>query len=192
VARSTGLPSRASPYSLADAFRLPSLVTLTRLPLAIAFPWAVASPPVALSVLGLAAASDVLDGWLARRRAEATPTGGLLDAITDKIFVLTVVVTLAARGLLSPLEVVLLGARDLGELPLVLRLAVLHRLGTREPRGSNLGGKLATTLQFVAVVVAVVGLPHRAAWIAATAAVGVIAAGSYWVRELRGERASPG
>jgi phosphatidylglycerophosphate synthase len=143
-------------------------------------------------ILALAAASDVLDGWLARRRAEATPTGGLLDAVMDKVFVLVVVLSLVGRGLLSPIEVLLLGARDLGELPLVVYLGLRRRLGTRAPRGANAGGKLATVLQFLVVAVAILELPYRGVWIGVAGGAGLVAAVGYWVREVGGERESGG
>ncbi|MGH7584599.1 MAG: CDP-alcohol phosphatidyltransferase family protein, partial [Gemmatimonadales bacterium] len=52
--------TRLVPFSIADA------ITTMRIPLAIIFPL-VPSAPVRLTVLALAAATDLGDGWVARR-----------------------------------------------------------------------------------------------------------------------------
>ncbi|MBS2018843.1 MAG: CDP-alcohol phosphatidyltransferase family protein [Deltaproteobacteria bacterium] len=78
-----------STYSARDLVRVPGLLSLSRLPLAVAFGFTVVSqPPLALTFLALAGLSDVLDGWYARRYGQATRTGAVLDAIVDKVFVL--------------------------------------------------------------------------------------------------------
>ena len=64
--------------------------------------------------------SDVLDGWYARHFRQVTPTGCVVDPITDKLFVLTIAITLVTTAKLSVGAVVLLSTRELGELPLVL------------------------------------------------------------------------
>src|SRR5436190_966123 len=104
-------------------FSLPGLLSLVRLPLAAAFPFALASPPAAAAVLVAAGLSDVLDGWYARRSGQVTPTGAILDPAMDKVFVATVGVTLLARGGLTLPQVLLLLARDALELPLVVWFA---------------------------------------------------------------------
>ena len=55
-------------------------------------------------MLVLAAVSDVLDGYIARRGGQVTPTGAALDPITDKLFVLTIAITLVVTGHLSLFE----------------------------------------------------------------------------------------
>ena len=40
---------------------------------------------VALAILLLSLASDVLDGWLARRRGQVSPLGAFLDPVADKL-----------------------------------------------------------------------------------------------------------
>jgi phosphatidylglycerophosphate synthase len=58
------------------------------------------APLAAALVLALAVASDVADGRLARRRAEASPLGGLLDHGVDAAFVSAGSAALAAEGAL--------------------------------------------------------------------------------------------
>jgi cardiolipin synthase len=66
--------------------------------------------PLALLLVMVAAFSDVLDGWLARRFNWQTRIGGWLDPLADKLLLVTLFVTLAWLGL-SPvwLTAVVLG-----------------------------------------------------------------------------------
>ncbi|MEO6575015.1 MAG: CDP-alcohol phosphatidyltransferase family protein, partial [Polyangiaceae bacterium] len=169
-------------YRAKDALLVPGLLSLVRVPLALAFPFAVSRPWLAFVVLLLAGGSDVLDGWIARKFDQATPTGAALDPITDKIFVTSVVFTLFAHGWLSLLGVVLLSIREIGELPLVMWFAVSR--SARKNRASeakaNIPGKLATVLQFVTVAIAVLHGTFREVALIVTAIAGGLAAISYW------------
>ena len=53
---------------------------------------------VAAGVYALAATSDFLDGWLARKRNEITVLGKLLDPIADKVLACTLLIMEAANG----------------------------------------------------------------------------------------------
>lgn len=148
----------------------------------------VGQPFVALVVLVAAALSDVLDGWVARRYQMVTATGTALDPITDKLFVLTVALTLVFHRNLSPLAVVLLSTREIGELPLVIWLASnrgARAARTRQATANGLG-KLATALQFVAVAWALFRAPRLNVWLWVAASVGTVAALNYWRRAIRG------
>ena len=174
-------------YRARDLWRVPGLLSLARVPLALAFVAALRHPPLELVILALAAITDVADGWWARRFNLVSATGAVVDPITDKLFVLTVVATLLATDRLSLLDVTLLASREIGELPLVVWWAVSsrrRRARVAQPM-ANVPGKVATSLQFVAVSLALFQSGHtrQAVWLAALA--GVAAAASYWVRELR-------
>lgn len=170
-----------------DLLNVPGLISLSRVPLAIAFPFALGHGAWALVVLATSAATDVLDGWYARRHGLVTATGAVLDGVTDKIFAIAVLASLLVSGGMTPVEVVLLGTRELLELPLVLRIALSRRARARRiQRAANVAGKLTTVLQFAAVLVILLDAPHRAAWIYATALAGAAAAVLYAVRELSG------
>jgi CDP-diacylglycerol--glycerol-3-phosphate 3-phosphatidyltransferase/cardiolipin synthase len=173
-------------YRARDLVRVPGLLSLSRLPLAVAFPLVVSRPLAALSVLVVAGLSDVLDGWYARRHGQVTPTGAVVDPVTDKIFVLTVAVTLVLTRHLTIASVLLLSTRELGELPLVLWLAFSRhaRLARAGNPTANLAGKTATALQFVTVTFALFRDPLTPFWVAATAGAGVVAAAAYWRRAL--------
>jgi CDP-diacylglycerol--glycerol-3-phosphate 3-phosphatidyltransferase/cardiolipin synthase len=158
--------------------------------LAACFPLVVDVPLVAFAVLVLAGVSDVLDGWVARRYGLVTATGAALDPITDKLFVLTVAVTLVSSGHLSLGEVLLLSTREIGELPLVAWLSLSRRArqARTEQEMANVPGKLATLLQFLTVGWALFHQPRLDLWIGATAIAGTAAALSYWTRALRATR----
>ena len=55
----------------------------------------------AVAIFVVAAASDRLDGWLARRAAQVTDVGKILDPIADKALMGGALVTLSALGELS-------------------------------------------------------------------------------------------
>jgi cardiolipin synthase len=183
------IDSRGAPmsrYLARDLLRVPGLLSLLRIPLAASFPFVAGEPLAALAVLAAAGITDVLDGWYARRFGQVTPTGCAIDPITDKLFVLTVASTLVARDQLSIGAVVLLSTRELGELPLVLWLALNSRAraAMAEHPAANVPGKIATVLQFTAVSAVLLEAPSGPVWVIATAAAGVYAALAYWKRAL--------
>lgn len=173
-------------YRAADAVNVPSLISWARVPLAATFPFVVDQPQSALALLMAAGTSDVLDGWLARRTHHVTPMGAVIDPITDKLFVLTVVGTLIATNRLPLSSVLLLSTREIGEAPLVMWYAFSRRMRRArvETPMANWTGKAATTLQFATVALALVGSKLTKPLLYATAAAGVLAAGSYLARAL--------
>ncbi len=176
------MPAR---YRIRDAARVPGLLSLLRVPLAMAFPFAV-RPEAALAVLVIAGLSDVLDGWYARRFHQVTPTGAVLDPLTDKLFVATVALTLVLRDRLPIYAVLLLATRDLLELPLVAWIAwsARARRVRAESAAANAPGKLATAFQFACVASAVFAWKSASGWAVAAAVAGAVAAALYWRRAL--------
>lgn len=69
--------------------------------------WAIVADQkvVALVLFALAAASDALDGAIARRSRDAGPRGALLDPLADKILVVGTLVALTAVGTGWPVTV---------------------------------------------------------------------------------------
>jgi cardiolipin synthase len=87
-----------------------NLASLSRVPLALLFALEPAVG-VRLAALAAAAATDLLDGWLARRRGRSR-LGAWMDPVADKIFMLTAFAVLGASGALSWLEVAGVLLRD--------------------------------------------------------------------------------
>jgi cardiolipin synthase (CMP-forming) len=161
-------------------------LSLARVPLAVAFPLA-PSANAAFAILIASGVTDVLDGWYARRFGQVTAAGAVVDPITDKIFVATVVVTLLVRAKLTWWALILMGTREIGELPLVAWLAFsleARRARTEQP-SANIPGKLATALQFGTVSLVLLGAPYVVYAVIATAVMGTIAAVAYWRKFLR-------
>ena len=166
---------------------VPTILSLARIPLAALFPIVVGEPVLSLLVLVLAALSDVLDGWYARTKGQVTAAGAVIDPITDKIFVLTVAVTLVWTERLTGIEMLLLSTREIGELPLVLWLGASRdaRRARAKTGSANLPGKIATALQFAAITAALFSAAYLDVLVWATAFAGILAAISYWLRAIR-------
>jgi phosphatidylglycerophosphate synthase len=171
----------------ADLLRVPTLLSLSRVPLGVAFFAVVDRPAAALGVIALSAATDVLDGWAARRMKQVTVTGTIVDPLTDKWFVACVIGALVARDRLPPLGVVLLLTRELAELPLAIRemrRKQEHLRYVDKPIALR-AGKVATVLQFAAIGTAALGATvARDALLVATAFAGAVAGVAYWRRTL--------
>jgi CDP-diacylglycerol--glycerol-3-phosphate 3-phosphatidyltransferase/cardiolipin synthase len=173
-------------YRLADLLLLPNVLSALRLPLAVAFPFVVANARAALAVLIAAALTDVLDGWLARRRGQVTAMGAVVDPIADKVFALTVVITLLVRHEMPTWALPALLSREILEAPLVawVLLSQSFRGARKAAARSNIPGKLATTVQFVAVLSAIAAPELLEVSLVGAAVAGVLAGVSYWHREL--------
>jgi len=83
---------------------LPNTITFSRLILTVAFvivvSWKSATHyGIGLALFSIAAISDFLDGWLARKMGLVTPLGKLMDPLVDKILVCTAFVFFTAKGL---------------------------------------------------------------------------------------------
>lgn len=84
------------------AVNLPNAITLSRLVLTAVFVIAVGFPgnpgyAIALVTFSVAAATDWLDGYLARKMGLVTPLGKLLDPLADKILVCAAFVFFSAQ-----------------------------------------------------------------------------------------------
>jgi len=90
---------------------VPNALSAARLGAAVALPCSTVVwwPPLIIA----AAASDALDGYIARRFNASSWQGGLLDAVADKAFTLSVLVTFAATDRLAWWHLPLLVGRDI-------------------------------------------------------------------------------
>jgi phosphatidylglycerophosphate synthase len=110
-------------------------LTLLRLLAAPLFAAAVTagSPRLAVALFALAVATDLTDGWVARRFGETSPHGALIDHAVDAVFVTTGAAALAAAGVLPVLLPVLIACAFL-QYAVDSRLTAAHGL-----RASALG-----------------------------------------------------
>jgi CDP-diacylglycerol---glycerol-3-phosphate 3-phosphatidyltransferase len=96
---------------------LPNSITLSRLVLTAVFVAgsafeSTAGHWIALVSFVIAAISDFVDGWLARKMGLVTPMGKLLDPLADKILVGAAFVYLSAEGLCPVWVTVMILARE--------------------------------------------------------------------------------
>ena len=165
---------------------LPNLLSLSRLPLGGLF-WVTLGPTptdavLPLGVMALAAATDVLDGTIARRRGLSTAgMGSWLDPICDKLFVGAVLVALYFECGVPLWLLTMIVARELIQLPMVVVYRVFPTLRhwlRYDFRASHLG-KAATIIQFLAIGSLVMGWPaaYPLAW--GAFGVGVVALVDY-------------
>ena len=96
---------------------LPNLLTFSRLLLIPIFVLLFSQPTperslAAATVFGIAAITDLLDGYLARRRSEVTRLGRLLDPIADKLLVISGLILLVEFQRVSAIVAILMIARE--------------------------------------------------------------------------------
>lgn len=150
---------------------LPNLISVSRLVLAFGF--VQATTGVRVGLVGAAAATDFLDGWLARRVGATTRWGALIDPIADRFFVLVAIATLLFDGVVSTVGYFVFISRDLMTAVGFLVARAVTWLRPVEFK-ARLAGKVVTVLQLVALLVLIV----RPAW--ATPLIVAIAAASAW------------
>jgi CDP-diacylglycerol--glycerol-3-phosphate 3-phosphatidyltransferase len=108
---------------------------------------------LAAAIFIVGAATDGLDGYLARRYDSTTRTGIWLDPLADKILVSVPVITLAALGDFPVWGAAILVAR---ELAISLLRVVLGLRGTSMP--ASRAAKVKTTLQLLAITLYILPL----------------------------------
>lgn len=126
---------------------------------------------LAAGIFAVAAISDRLDGYLARRYDDVTDLGILLDPIADKALMMGALISLAWLGDLPWWVAVVIGVRELGIT--VLRFSLLRDRVLPASRG----GKIKTVVQSVAIGLFVLPIQHApdavlvGAWVAMAAAI---------------------
>ena len=158
---------RGTRFTIADVF------TVVRLPLAVAFP--LVGEGWRLAVLGVAGASDLLDGFLARRIGSSR-FGPVIDPVADKLFMAVAFGTVFFAGALTWYELVGVLSRDLVATVAFMVTAVRGHASAIPARA---GGKAVTFLQLLTLVAFAVGsqFVRPLAW--ATSAVALYAIWDY-------------
>jgi CDP-diacylglycerol--glycerol-3-phosphate 3-phosphatidyltransferase len=152
---------------------LPNLLSASRLVLAAGFV-AVGAVEARIGLIGAAAVTDVLDGWLARRVKATSRWGALLDPIADRVFVLTVVGTFLFTGALSTTAYFILISRDLATAVGFLVAKTIAWLRPVKFEARRLG-KVVTVLQLLTLL-AVLAWPEAISVLLAAVAVASVLA----------------
>jgi CDP-diacylglycerol--glycerol-3-phosphate 3-phosphatidyltransferase len=161
----------------------PNLVSLARLPLAAAF-LLTAHRDVRLALIAGAAATDFLDGWLARR-GHTTRLGAVLDPVTDKAFVVTAILSLAINGPLTTPELLVMLSRDIA---VGIGLAIVLLRHARMQLSARMPGKVATVAQLAGLVALVAAPAWKLPIIALVGVASAIAIADYGREAIRALR----
>ena len=97
------------------ALSIPNLITLARILLVPVVVWAIAigAMHLAFILFLVAAISDGVDGFLAKRFGMKTELGAYLDPLADKVMIVSIYVTLASTGVIPLWIVILVVSRDI-------------------------------------------------------------------------------
>ena len=176
----TGLRAGGNARYTSSNLNLPDLLSLVRVPLGVAFVPLAGRPTAALAVLALAAVSDMLDGWLARRRPQQVGWGEWLDPLCDKFFIIAVMagLYLSQHPPLTTLLPIL--TREIA----ILVLFLIHRLvpslrSIRYDYKAHALGKAATAAQFLTAAALLLAHPAARYLAALCALLGLLCAGVY-------------
>jgi CDP-diacylglycerol--glycerol-3-phosphate 3-phosphatidyltransferase len=139
---------------------------------------------VAAAIFGVAALTDWLDGFLARRRKQVTTFGQLMDPLADKLLITAALVSLVQMGLAPAWMVAVILGRELGVT--VLR-SVAYSKGVT--LSASPLGKAKMMTQVIAILTLILGREHLqqffvlgqvALWVAVVTA--LVSAGEYYAR----------
>ncbi|MDB4883901.1 MAG: CDP-alcohol phosphatidyltransferase family protein [Gemmatimonadetes bacterium] len=147
---------------------LPNILSCSRLALAAGFV-ASSTREAQVGIIGVAAVTDFLDGWLARRVHATSRWGAMLDPIADRFFVLTVVATMLFTGALSTAAYFILIMRDLATAVGFVVARIIPWLRT-VPFQARISGKVVTVLQLLTLA-ALLTIPTLAPWLLAVVAI---------------------
>ncbi|XEC95349.1 CDP-alcohol phosphatidyltransferase family protein [Paenibacillus tarimensis] len=129
---------------------LPNLLTMARfimIPVYLAvFAYGFMKP--AFFVLLAAGLTDILDGYIARRRGQVTATGAMLDPLADKIMLIAVILSLLFSGHIPWSAAAVMFIRDAG---MIIGSAIFHFRG-KKTVSANWMGKLTTVLFYAAMM----------------------------------------
>jgi cardiolipin synthase (CMP-forming) len=161
--------------------------------------WAIASGEMRIAFLlfMVAAISDAVDGFLAKRFGMTTELGAYLDPLADKVLIVSIYITLSINGIIPRWIVILVVSRDFMIVGAVLLSWLVDKPVTVKPL---MVSKLNTAAQIIyaCLVLASFGFGFDAGWLLtlAMALVGVLtllSVGFYvaeWIRHMNEAEAS--
>lgn len=155
-----GDPLRGARYRVMSL--VPNGLTVLRLAIAGWFPFAPESTRIALVLI--AASSDFLDGWVARRYHLTSWVGALLDGIADKAITLSVLLTFTIEGTLAWWQLLLVMSRDVAVVAIAAYLAWCRAWGEFTRIAARQPGKVTTLFVYALMAVLLIA-PDFAPWL---------------------------
>jgi CDP-diacylglycerol---glycerol-3-phosphate 3-phosphatidyltransferase len=113
---------------------------------------------IAVIVFSVAAATDSLDGYLARSRQAVTTVGKLLDPLADKLLVSAALISLVELNRLAAWVAMVIIAREFAVTGLRLIAAAQNTVISASP-----WGKVKTTMQVAAIIALILDNPPHTA-----------------------------
>ena len=104
---------------------------------------------LAASFFGIAAITDWLDGYLARKLGQTSAFGAFLDPVADKLMVAAALIVLVDLGRAAPLVAVIIIGR---EITISALREWMAQIGKSASVAVSYAGKLKTTMQMVAIM----------------------------------------
>lgn len=103
--------------------------------------------PIAAGIFVIAAITDTLDGYIARKRNEITNFGKFMDPLADKLLVSAALISLVQMGKLSAWIVVIIISRE-------FTISILRAVAAAEGRviAASWWGKAKTISQIIAII----------------------------------------
>jgi CDP-diacylglycerol---glycerol-3-phosphate 3-phosphatidyltransferase len=147
-----------------DAFNIPNLLTFTRILMIPACLWFLNSGTRvdgywSALIFTIAALTDLLDGYLARKMNVVSVLGKLLDPLADKLIVMATLVWLVPMGRMPAWAVVVLIGREIS-------ITGLRSVAASEGVVISAGqdGKTKTALQMIGIIALLLGHPYALAY----------------------------
>ncbi|MGD8629477.1 MAG: CDP-diacylglycerol--glycerol-3-phosphate 3-phosphatidyltransferase [Gammaproteobacteria bacterium] len=142
---------------------IPNILTLLRIILIPVLVLVFYSPlewsyQVSAAIFGLAALTDWLDGYLARRLQQLSVFGAFLDPVADKLMV-TVALVLLVQDNPSPLFAVPAAVIVGREIAISALREWMSEIGERTKVAVSIIGKIKTTIQMVAILLLLYKMP---------------------------------
>ena len=110
------------------------------------------------AIFGIAALTDLLDGYLARRWNQTTPFGAFLDPVADKLMV-AVALVLLVQDNPAPLFAIPAAIIIGREIAISALREWMAEIGARTKVSVSIVGKLKTTLQMIAILLLLYKMP---------------------------------
>jgi len=158
---------------------VPNTVSLSRLVLAFAFVLVTGTGDRVALILA-AAATDFLDGWIARHDNSATSSGALIDPFADRVFVLAAVSAFLVHGIFSTTQYFIFLSRDLATAVGFLVAKLVPRLKLVQFKARPLG-KIVTVVQLAALLAVILVPQMTDIFVAAIGILSVAAIADYTI-----------
>jgi CDP-diacylglycerol---glycerol-3-phosphate 3-phosphatidyltransferase len=148
-----------------DALNLPNLLTMARIVMIPVCLWFLERNTPrdcfwAAIIFTLAAITDILDGYLARKLNVVSVLGKFLDPLADKLIVMASLIWMVPMGRIQAWVVVLLLGREIG-------ITGLRSIAASEGVVISAGqdGKVKTALQMIGIIALILGFPYHLSYV---------------------------